>query len=131
MSTMTTGMPMMTKPQPQPSSFPQTPGLHCRLSTLSELWHFRWNISKASFIVFHPQPTPFLTFSLLAHGIPFYPGNHARNMRTIFKFSISLPSHIQSETKSCQLYSYHSQIYLFLPVPMAAASSFVRLFKVF
>ena len=114
---------------------PQAPSSHFTLSSPSALWHFRWNISKASLIVFHPQPTPSLTFPPLANTIPFYPGNRARNLRTIFNFSISLPSHIQSETRSCQLYSCPSRIYPFLPVPHGGCKILhhlsPRLFKVF
>lgn len=134
-SHMTTGMPVMTKPPwPQPHFFPWVPSSHFRLSTPSELLHFRWNIAKANFLVFHPQPTLSLTFSLLASGIPYYLSNQARNMRTIFEFSISLPSHIQSETKSCQLYSHHPQIYLSSLFPWLLQilhHLLPRLFKVF
>lgn len=104
---------------------PQAPSSHFTLSPPSALWHFGWNISKASLIVFHPQPTPPLTFPPLANAIPFYPGNGARNLRAIFKFSISPPSHIQSEPRPCQLNSRHSQIYPFLPVPHEAAKFFI------
>lgn len=67
-ATITTAMPTTTKPPPQPSSSPK-PQSHISDSTPSQLLHFRWNISKASLIVFYPQPALSPAFSLLANGI--------------------------------------------------------------